>query len=201
MTFGMRNAGATFARLVQKVLGGQFGRNIEAYVDDIVVRSKKEVEHMGDLEETFLHLRKVGIRLNAEKCVFGVRAGKLLGYLVSKHGIEANPEKIQAILRMAPPSSQKELQKLTGRLNSLGRFIPRSAEKNLPFFKALRGAQPFRWMAEQQLAFDKIKEDNTKLMTLASPSPGSSLLLYVAATPVAVSAALIQEKESEGSKH
>src|SRR5438132_1063388 len=117
MTFELRNAGATFARLVQKVLGGQFGRNVEAYVDDIVVRSRKEIEHMGDLEETFLHLRKAGIRLNAEKCVFGARAGKLLGYLVSKRGIEANPEKIQAILQMNLPSRQKELQKLTGRLN------------------------------------------------------------------------------------
>src|SRR6266540_5585396 len=104
MTFGMRNAGATFARLVQKVLGGHFGRNIEAYVDDIVVRSKKEVEHMGDLEETFLHLRKADIRLNVEKCVFGVRAGKLLGYLVSKRGIEANLEKIQEILWMTLPN-------------------------------------------------------------------------------------------------
>src|SRR6266540_1193685 len=153
MTFGMRNAGATFARLVQKVLGGQFGRNIEAYVDDIVVRSKKEVEHMGDLEETFLHLRKADIRLNVEKCVFGVRAGKLLGYLVSKRDIEANPEKIQAVLRMNPPSCQKELQKLIGRLNALGRFIPRAAERNLPFFKALRGTEPFRWTSKQQQAF------------------------------------------------
>ena len=97
MPFGLRNAGVTFARLVYKVLGKQLGRNVEAYVDDIVVKSRKAFDHAIDLQETFDSLRTAGIRLNPEKCVFSVCAGKLLGFLVSERGIEANPEKIDAI--------------------------------------------------------------------------------------------------------
>ncbi|XP_066166962.1 uncharacterized protein [Oryza sativa Japonica Group] len=119
MPFGLRNAGATFARLVYKVLGKQLGRNVEAYVDDIVVKSRKAFDHVFDLQETFDSLRAAGIKLNPEKCVFGVRAGKLLGFLVSERGIEANPEKIDAIQQMKPPSSVHEVQKLTGRIAAL----------------------------------------------------------------------------------
>ena len=89
MPFGLKNAGATFARLICKVLANQLGRNVEAYVDDIVVKSKKSFTHGKDLQETFENLRKFSVKLNPEKCVFGVRAGKLLGFLVSKRGIEA----------------------------------------------------------------------------------------------------------------
>jgi hypothetical protein len=109
MPFGLRNAGATFARLVYKVLGKQLGRNVEAYVDDIVVKSRKAFDHAIDLQETFDSLRAAGIKLNPEKCVFGVRAGNLLGFLVSERGIEANPEKIDAIQQMKPPSSVHEV--------------------------------------------------------------------------------------------
>ena len=89
MPFGLRNAGATFAKLVYKVLDKQLGRNVEAYVDDIVVKSHKAFDHANDLQETFDSLRAAGIKLNPEKCVFGVRAGKLLGFLVSERGIES----------------------------------------------------------------------------------------------------------------
>ena len=105
MPFGLRNAGVTFTRLVYKVLGSQLGRNIEAYVDDIVVKSRKAFNHTSDLQETFNNLHVAGMKLNPEKCVFGVRAGKLLGFLVSEWGIEANPKKIDAIQQMKPPSS------------------------------------------------------------------------------------------------
>ncbi|XP_066164360.1 uncharacterized protein [Oryza sativa Japonica Group] len=105
MPFGLRNAGATFARLVYKVLYKQLGRNVEAYVDDIVVKSCKAFDHVSNLQETFDNLPAAGMKLNPEKCVFGVHAGKLLGFLVSERGIEANPEKIDAIQQMKPPSS------------------------------------------------------------------------------------------------
>jgi hypothetical protein len=119
MPFGLRNAGATFARLVYKVLGSQLGRNIEAYVDDIVVKSRKAFDHASDLQETFDNLRAFGMKLNPEKCVFGVRAGKLLVFLVSEWGIEANPEKIDAIQQMKPPSSVRQVQKLAGQIAAL----------------------------------------------------------------------------------
>nr|ABA93911.1 retrotransposon protein, putative, Ty3-gypsy subclass, expressed [Oryza sativa Japonica Group] len=118
MPFGLRNALATFARLVYKVLGKQLGRNVEAYVDDFV--------------ETFDSLCAAGIKLNPKKCVFGVRAGKLLGFLVSERGIELNPEKIDAIQQMKPPSSVHEVQKLAGRIAALSRFLSKAAERASP---------------------------------------------------------------------
>ena len=107
------------------------------------MRSKKCEEHITDLRETFANLHKHGLKLNPEKCVFGVRRGKLLGCMITERGIEANPIKIEAIRRMRPPSTKKEVQKLTGRLASLNRFILRSAEKSLPFLKVLKGMENF----------------------------------------------------------
>nr|AAT76317.1 putative retroelement polyprotein [Oryza sativa Japonica Group] len=129
MPFGLRNAGATFARLVYKVLFKQLGRNVEAYVDDIVVKSRKAFDHASDLQETFDNLRAAGMKLNPEKCIFGVRTGKLLGFLVSERGIEANPEKIDAIQQMKPPSSVREVQKLAGRIVALSRFLSKAAKR------------------------------------------------------------------------
>jgi hypothetical protein len=127
MPEGLRNAGCTLNRIIATVLDTQLDRNISAYVDDVVVRSKKCEDHIADLRETFANLRKHGLKLNPEKCVFGVRRGKLLGCMITERGIEANPVKIEAIRRMRPPSTKKEVQKLTGRLASLNRFISRSA--------------------------------------------------------------------------
>jgi len=121
MPEGLRNAGCTFNRTIATVLDTQLDRNI------------------ADLRETFANLRKHGLKLNPEKCVFGVRRGKLLGCMITERGIEANPVKIEAIRRMRPPSTKKEVQKLTGRLASLNRFISRYAEKSLAFFKVLKG--------------------------------------------------------------
>src|SRR6187399_1239540 len=104
-------------------LGPQLGRNAEAYVYDIVGKTKEATTLIQDLEETFANLRKVKLCLNPEKCVFGVPSGKLLGFLVSHRGIEANPEKIKAIEKMSPPTNLKEMQKLAGCVTSLGRII------------------------------------------------------------------------------
>ena len=98
----LKNTGSTFSRLTRRVLESQVGRNIFTYVDDIVVASKKKEDHLADLAETFTNMREARLRLNPEKCVFGVHQGKILGYLVSHRGIEANPTKIQAIINMTP---------------------------------------------------------------------------------------------------
>ncbi len=196
MPFGMRNAGATFARLVYKVLYKQLGRNVEAYVDDIIVKSRKAFNHASDLQDTFDNLHTAGMKLNPEKCVFGVRAGKLLGFLVSERGIEANPEKIDAIQQMKLPSSVCEVQKLAGRIAALSRFFSKVAERGLPFFKTLQGTGKFSWTPECQAAFDELKQYLQSPPALISPALGSELLLYLAASLVAVSAALVQEIES-----
>lgn len=107
MSFGLKNAGATFTRLIYQVLADQLGRNVEAYVDDIVIKSREAQDQWADLRETFANLRSAGVKLNPEKCAFGVRTGKLLGFLVSKREIEANPEKIEALRNMRPQPTRK----------------------------------------------------------------------------------------------
>jgi hypothetical protein len=164
------------------------------YVDDIIVKSTKQENHIADLQETFANFRQAGLKLNPEKCVFGIKKGKFLGCLVSTKGIEANPNKIEAILRMELPSTKKGAQRLTGRLASLNRFISRSAERNLPFFEVLKSAEVFQWGSAQQKAFEELKQYLIDLTTLTPPTPGAPLLLYVAASQSAVSAALVQEK-------
>ena len=98
MPFRLKNAGATYQRLVDHVFKAQRGRNLECYVDDSIVKSKTDEEHVRDLEETFNLLRKYRIKLNPKKCIFGVRSGKFLGYIISQRGIDAYPKKVQAIL-------------------------------------------------------------------------------------------------------
>nr|AAT47106.1 putative polyprotein [Oryza sativa Japonica Group] len=136
---------------------------------------------------TFCHLRMP----------FGLRnAGATFARLVYKVlGIEANPEKIDAIQQMKPPSSVHEVQKLAGRIAALSRFLSKAAERGLPFFKTLLGAGKFDWTPECQATFDELKQYLQSPPALISPPPGSELLLYLAASPVAVSAALVQETE------
>jgi hypothetical protein len=186
--------------MTAKVLHSQIGRNVLTYVDDIIVKSTKQENHIADLQETFANFRQAGLKLNPEKCVFGVKKGKFFGCLekcvfgVTK-GIEANPSKIEAILRMEPPNSKKRAQRLAGRLSSLNRFISRSTERNLPFFEILKSAEVFQWGPAQQKAFEELKQYLIDLTTLTPPSPGTLLLLYVAASHSAISAALVQEKQ------
>jgi ribonuclease HI len=198
MPEGLKNAGSTFSRLTKTVLESQLGRNIFTYVDDIVVASKNKEDHLADLTETFANMRDAPLRLNPEKCVFRVRQGKILGYLVSHHGIEANPTKIQAIINMTPPQSTRDVQRLTGRLAALNKFISKSTERSLPFLKALRGAKDFAWGLEQAAAFASLKQHLSDLAILTSPNPSLPLLLYIAASPYAVNAALVQEQDREG---
>jgi hypothetical protein len=197
MPEGLKNAGGSFGKMTAKVLHSQIGRNVLTYVDDIIVKSTKQENHIADLQETFANFRQAGLKLNPEKCVFGVKKGKFLGYLVSTKGIEANPSKIEAILQMEPPNSKKEAQRLAGRLASLNIFISRSAERNLPFFEILKSAEVFQWGPAQQKAFEELNQYLIDLTTLTPPSSGTPLLLYVAASHSAVSAALVQEKQDD----
>jgi hypothetical protein len=143
MPEGLKNAGCTFSRIIAIVLHPQLRRNILAYVDDIVVKSVQRKDHISDLAETFANMRAANLKLNPEKCVFGIHKGKVLGCLVSTKGIEANPDKIRALVEMQDPVSVKDVQKLTGRVAALNRFIPKAAERSLPFFQVLRSAKNF----------------------------------------------------------
>jgi hypothetical protein len=196
MPEGLKNVGSTFSRLTKKVL--EVGRNIFTYVDDIVVVSKSKEDHLADLVETFANMRDARLRLNPEKCIFRVCQGKILGYLVSHRGIEANPTKIQATINMAPPQSTKDIQRLKGILVALNRFISKSVERSLPFRKTLCGAKDFIWGLEQAAAFESLKQHLSELATLTSPNPSLPLLLYIAASHCAVSATLVQEQDKDG---
>ena len=115
--------------------------------------SKNEGDHIADLKKTFTNLREAGLKLNLEKCVFGVSRAKMLRYIIGHKGIRANPDKMKAIISMVEPSTKKEVQKLTGRIATLNRFISKSAERNLPFFKALRGEDKVEWGPNLSKAF------------------------------------------------
>jgi hypothetical protein len=126
MPEGLENVGSTFAKMTNIVLGLQLQKSIIAYVNDIVVMSKNEEDHIADLKETFANLREAGLKLNPDKCVFGVSRGKVLGCIIGPKGIQANPEKMKAIISMVEPSTKKEVQKLNGRIAALNRFILKS---------------------------------------------------------------------------
>ena len=182
------------------VLEHQLRRNVLAYVDDILVTSSIRGNHVADLAETFTSLRKAGLSLNPNKCIFGVHKRKVLGCLVSTKGIEANPDKVKALWKMEEPKSIRDVQKLTGRIAALNRFIPRSADRSLPFFKVLRNANKFEWGLEQSEALLTLKNHLQNMVKMTSPDPKDVLLLYIAASYSAVSAALVLEREVEGKK-
>jgi len=153
MPFGLKNAGATYQRLMDKVLAPMLGRNVEAYVDDMVVTSRERSGHVADLEELFTTIARYKLKLNPEKCIFGVEAGKFLGFLLSERGIEANPEKCAAILAMRSPANVKEVQQLTGQMAALSRFVSASGEKGHPYFQCLKRNNRFVWTKECEEAF------------------------------------------------
>ena len=122
------------------------GRTMEAYIDDMVVKSRHQEDHLSDLAEIFAILKKHKLRLNASKCAFDVGSGKFLGFLVTNRGIEADPTQIQAVQKLKQPSSAKDVQHLAGMAAALNRFISRSSDRCHPFFQALK--LKFSWDAE-----------------------------------------------------
>jgi hypothetical protein len=198
MTFGLKNAGAIYQKAIQKCLKTQIGKNIEAYVDNVVVKTTEEDKLITDLTETFANLREFQWKLNPTKCVFGVASGLLLGFMVGHRGIEANPTKIDAIRKMAKASNKKDVMKLTGMMAALGRFISKLSEKGLPLFKILKKADNFVWDNEAQKAFEALKESLTTPPVMTAPIPKETLLLYISATTNVVSTVLVAKREEEG---
>ena len=178
MPFGLKNAGATYQRLVNKMFVRQIGWNVEVYIDDILVKSKEEDHHLNDLRETFETLYLYRVKLNPSKCMFGVLSGKFLGFMVSQRGVEANPDKIQAILEMSPSKNVKKVQSLNGRVAALNRFVSRATDKCLPFFRILKKA--FKWTNKCQNAFEELKAYLASPPLLSPFKPDKELFLYLA---------------------
>jgi ribonuclease HI len=198
MPFGLRNAGATYQRCMNHVFREHIGRTVEAYVDDIVVKTRKASNLLSDLEVTFSCLKAKSVKLNPEKCVFGVPRGMLLGFIVSERGIEANPEKIAAITNIGPIKDLKGVQRVMGCLAALSRFISRLSEKGLPLYRLLRKAERFTWTPEAEEALGNLKALLTNAPILVPPATEEALLIYVAATTQVFSVAVVVERREEG---
>ena len=160
------------------VLQDYIGKNMEVYMDDIIVKSQWEEQHTKDLEQILDTLDKYKIKLNPDKCVFRVKAEKFLEFMISHRGIEANPEKMEAILNMKAPKTLNKLQKLNGRITALGRFISCSVKKCLPLFQALKSSKKFEWNDDCQAVFEEIQKFLTSPPLLSRPIPDETLYLY-----------------------
>nr|GEY04685.1 hypothetical protein [Tanacetum cinerariifolium] len=170
MPFGLKNARATYQRLVDKAFQKQIGQNLEVYVDDLVIKSRTEKEVIRDIEETFKTLREINVKLNPKKCAFGMREGTFLRYKVDVDGLRVCSDKVEAVLDLPSLKCLKDVQKLNGKLASLNRFLSKSAKKSLPFFKL-------------------------KKCTKKTPREKEELIMYLAAAKEAIGAVLMTERD------
>ena len=193
MPFGLKNAGFTYQRMMTRMFEPRLDENIEIYVDDMVVKSKVVTEHLKDLSDIFDVLRRHKLHLNASKCSFGVGLGKFSGYMVTHRGIEVNPDQIKAIRNLKPPRSVKEVQKLTGMIAVLNRFISMSADRCRPFYLLINKWKGFEWSEECTVAFQQLKEYLLRSPIMSSPAADEVLYAYITVSTHAVSLVLIRE--------
>ncbi|GJZ52593.1 reverse transcriptase domain-containing protein [Tanacetum coccineum] len=171
MPFGLKNARATYQRLVDKFFSKQIGRNLEAYVDDMVIKRTFEEGMLSDIQETFERFRSINTKLNPKNCSFGVEEGPFLGHLITKQGIKANPLKIKAVTELEQPRALKDIQSLNGKLAVLSH--------------------------EADKAFKEMKKFVQALPKLIAPRAGETLIMYLAASKESINVALLQ-KEVKG---
>ena len=147
MTFGLKNASATYQRVMNYIFYKLIDRIVEIYIDDVMVKSKGYKEHLANLRETLECTRKYGLKMNPNKCAFGVSAGQFLGFMVHERGIEIGQKSMKAIDEAVPPTTKIELQSLLGKINFIRRFISNLPEKVLPFspLLKLKNNQEFKW--------------------------------------------------------
>uniref|UniRef100_A0A2N9HR17 Integrase catalytic domain-containing protein n=1 Tax=Fagus sylvatica TaxID=28930 RepID=A0A2N9HR17_FAGSY len=195
MPFGLKNAGATYQRTMTAMFHDMMHKEIEDYVDDIVVKSKKREDHLRILRKVFDRCRLYKLKMNPLKCAFGVSAGKFLGFLVHNRGIDVDPAKASAIATMKAPTSHKELKSFLGRLSYIRRFIPGLAAVTAIFMPLMKKGVPFVWSTACQQAFEKIQLIMTKLPTVCAPVPGRPLRLYLASNNEAIGGLVAQEDE------
>jgi hypothetical protein len=183
MTFGLKNASATYQRAMNYIFHELIGKIVEIYIDDVVIKSLDHESHLDDVRKTLECTRKHGLKLNPNKCVFEVSAGEFLGFLVHEGGIEVGKKSMKAIDEVVPPTNLKELQSLLGKINFVRRFISNLSQKVLPFSPLLRikKDQKFVWGDEQQKSFNEIKEYMKEPPVLVPPQLNKPFKLYVAA--------------------
>ncbi|XP_050897804.1 uncharacterized protein LOC127104675 [Lathyrus oleraceus] len=174
---------------------------IEAYVDDMIAKSHNEEEHLVHLLKLFERLRKYQLKLNPAKCIFGVRSGKLLGFIVSQRGIEVDPDKVRAIRDMPAPQTETQVRGFLGRLNYISWFISNLTATCEPIFKLLCKGQTIDWNPDCQRAFEKIKDYLQKPPILISPVPGRPLFMYLTVLEKSMGCVLGQHDETGRKEH
>jgi len=152
---------------MDKIFHELLGKTMELYIDDMVVKLVKAKQHATDLEAVFSKVRRHEMLLNPEKCFFGIKGGKFLGFMITQTGIEANRDKCEVILGMRSPTCLKEVQQLNNRLAALSRFIPKLTEKSKSFFRLLKGVKEFIWGDTCEHRFTQIKKDISALPIVA----------------------------------
>ena len=196
MPFGLKNAGVTYQRVATTLFHDMMHKDVEVYVDDIIVKSRDRADHLAVLQRFFERIRQFILRLNPKKGTFGVTSGKLLGHIVSERGIEVDPKKIKAILDMPTPMTEKEIRGFLGRLQYINRFIARLTDICELIFRLLRKNQLMVWNNDCQRAFEKIKECLLSPPVLVPPTPGQPLLLYLLISDIALGCMLAQLDDS-----
>jgi hypothetical protein len=194
MSFGLKNTGATYQRATKQCLTDEIKDDlVEAYIDDVVMKTWEAHTLVNNLQQTFLALNKYQWKLNPKKCIFEVPSRILLGNIVSHDGIRPNPTKVKAVMDMQPPKNIKDIQKLTGCMAALSHFISRLGEKGLPFFKLLKASEKFVWAKEANDAFTQLKQFLTSPPVLTAPQKDDVILFYIVATDRVVSTVIVIE--------
>ena len=199
MTFGLKNAGATYQRAMNYIFHELISKIVEIYIEDVVVKSESYSDHLADLRQTLERTRKYGLKMNPLKCAFGVSAGQFLGFMVHERGIEISQKSISSISKVVAPENKTELQSLIGKINFIRRFISNLSGKIQPFtpLLKLKANQKFVWGEEQQKALDRIKQYLTSPPILIPPRKGEPFKLYLSAGDNSIGSALIQEFEGK----
>ncbi|GJU15802.1 putative nucleotidyltransferase, ribonuclease H [Tanacetum coccineum] len=198
MSFRLKNAGATNQRLVAKVFSHQIGRNLEAYIDDMVIKSTSDKEMLKDIQETFEWFRSINMKLNPKKCSFGVEEGPFLGHVITKQGIKANPSKVKAFIDLDQPRTLKDIQSINGKLAALSWFLLKGAERSLAFFKVLKGCKDkknIQWTTKADKTLEKMKKLVQALPKLTSPRVGETLTMHLATLKESISDVLATKRD------
>ena len=197
--FGLSQAPAYFQLLIDKVLMGCSGFAM-GYLDDIIIFSKTEEEHLQHLEEIFIRLRKFGLKMKREKCSFFKKHIQYLGHLVSEDGFEPLPEKLESIRKMPAPRTAKEVKQFLGLIGYYRKFVPRFADISRPLTKLTRHNVVFEWTDQCSKAFNHLRELLMEYPILRYPDPKQGYILYTDASGIGWSGVLTQEHLDEKGK-
>ncbi|KAM1778999.1 hypothetical protein ACFX12_040426 [Malus domestica] len=197
MPFRLKNAGATYPTTMNDIFHDLIGHSMEVYIDDIMVKSKTEEQHLVDLRQALTRMRIHKLKMNPKKCSFGVRSGNFLGFLVHQRGVEVDKNKAQAIMESLPPTNKVQLQRLLRKVNFLWRFITNLEDKIqlLTPLLRLKDKEEFEWVPPHQEAFDRIKAYLASSPVLMPPQRGKPLKLYVSASEKSMGSLLAQNNE------